>query len=267
MAHRTLWTLSLIGALGACTAEDAAPEPTSGLEIARIDDSAIVGSFSHAGSLVEFRSEAAGEQRATLHLDVNGAQIDVALDLGARTWSHDGYLASLFADDVAALAALRDALVAEVPDIVDTLHGTLLARHVDRLAEAPVGITLDKRVVDMTTIAPKEKVAGADADGCGEDGATCLPGTNGWDYAVYDQYGDGTCHWTWAPYGEDTSGCVGRCGEGCNHWFDDDYTWDCFDHDRCIVHYGGSTTTGNSNCTDEFWEADDDYIVTYGAWC
>ena len=256
-------------AAAGCAADEATesgPPDGSALEVTVADDSAIVGSFVHGGSLIEFRSEAAGPSRATLHLDVNGAPIDVVLDLGAQTFSSDGYGHGMFEDDVAALAALRDAFADAYPELVlDTLHGKLLARHADWLAGAPEGLTLARLDVDMTAVAPK--VAKADADGCGGDGATCFPGTNGWDYAVYDPGSDGTCQWTWENYGENAPNCQGRCGDGCNHWFDDDYTWDCLDHDICVKRYGGSELSGNSNCGDEFWDASDDYVLTYGAWC
>lgn len=53
---------------------------------------------------------------------------------------------------------------------------------------------------------------------------------------------------------------LGRCGVGCN-WFDDDDMQDCMDHDQCLEHY---STAG---CADEWVNAADDYVVTYGAWC
>jgi hypothetical protein len=198
---------------------------------------------------------------------VNGTPIEVELDLADQVFIDDGHDAALHEDDLAVLLALRDELYTSYPDEVgSTLQGRLLARHADRLADAPVGFTLTKRVIDLRPGATTTKHR-ADADGCGGDGATCLWGTNGWDWAVFDPGDNGTCVWQWAQYGEDEPNCRGRCGAGCNHWFDDDYTWDCFDHDRCVTTYGGSDLSGNSNCGDEFWDAADDYALTYGAWC
>jgi hypothetical protein len=177
----------------------------------------------------------------------------------------DGHLNAMYGDDVAALLALRDALD-EYPEITETLAGKVLYRHADHLAEAPVGFTMDRLEVDMAKLAPSEVVDRADADGCGGDGSTCLWGDRGYDYAVFDQGDDGYCTWWWVPYGEYTSNCSGRCGAGCN-WFDDDYTWDCLDHDRCVDWYGGDVWSGNPNCGDEFWDASDDYAATYLAWC
>ncbi len=273
MFNRSYVALSFLALSAACVAQDAAPDPGtgSGLQIETLDGTTIRGTFVHAGSVVEFASESTDQQRATLHLDVNGAQLDVILDLATQTFIDDGHATAIFEDDIAVLLALRDALATEHPEIAGTLQGTLLARHTDRVAEAPAGIVLARQEISMRPVSPPRvrdpKLLGADADGCGGDGATCLPGTNGWDYAVYDPGDNGTCVWQWAQYGENQSQCSGRCGAGCNHWFDDDYTWDCFDHDRCVDSYGGSTMSGNANCGDEFWDAADDYVLTYGSWC
>jgi hypothetical protein len=253
-------------ALVACAEQTSIPDEAPALELS-VDGAVITGSYVHAGSVVAFRSESKGPQRATLQLDVNGAVLELDLDLGAQLYSEDGNLNALQAEDRAALLAMRDAVMAAHPELIETLHGKVLVRHADRMAEAPIGLTLDRRVVDMAAATASRFQDRADADGCGGDGATCLWGTNGWDYAVYDPGNDGTCVWTWAQYGENQANCSGRCGAGCNHWFDDDYTWDCFDHDRCVDHYGGSTMSGNPNCGDEFWDAADDYALTYGAWC
>ncbi len=273
MSIRLCLALSALSFTAACVTEASAPDTTagSGLSITTLDDTAVRGSFVHAGSIIEFVSEATGPERARLHLAVNGAPIDVELDLVAQTFVDDGHAQALFEDDLAALLALRDALGAAHPELATTLHGTLLARHADRLAEAPAGFTFERREHELRALTqPRQrdpKVLGADADGCGGDGATCLSGTDGWDYAVYDPGNDGTCQWQWAQYGESQANCSGRCGAGCNHWFDDDYTWDCFDHDRCVDRYGGSVMSDNANCGDEFWDAADDYVLTYGAWC
>lgn len=256
-----VFALVLIG----CADETVAPD-SNPLEM-EASATTISGTFVHAGSVITFRSELIEAQRAVLHLDVNGSALDVDLDLGAGVYSDDGHLNALDREDLAALLALRDAVAEARPDLLETLHGKLLVRHADRMAEAPIGVTIDKQFVDMTAAKTSGFENRADADGCGGDGAKCLWGTNGWDYAVYDWGNDGYCSWQWAQYGESQENCSGRCGAGCNHWFDDDYTWDCFDHDRCVDWYGGSTGGDSYNCGDEFWDASDDYVLTYGAWC
>jgi len=267
MLIRSGTAVALAFTLIACADQTSTPEPEAPALELQVDAVTISGTYVHAGSVISFRSESTGPQRASLHLDVNGAVIDAELDLGSKIAVTDGHLNALYAEDRIALLALRDALMAARPDLIDTFHGTLLVRHADHMADAPNGLTLDRRVIDIAAVPGDSFQDRADADGCGEDGAVCLWGTNGWDYAIYDPGSDGTCVWRWAQYGENEANCSGRCGAGCNHWFDDDYTWDCFDHDRCVDHYGGSSMWDNSNCGDEFWEADDDYWYTYGSWC
>ncbi|RMH42357.1 MAG: hypothetical protein D6689_08415 [Deltaproteobacteria bacterium] len=252
-----------------CATNDTGDVSTEPLNIQILDDTTIAGTFVHGSTVVEFVSQSPDQQYGTLSLSINGANIDVEIDLANGTYQEDGYLNALYAPELEALAALRDAVQEAHPDLVlQTLQGKLLARHADRLAEAPAGFTFDHRVVDLAAArASARAVDRADADGCGGDGATCLPGTDGWAYAVFDQGDDGTCWWWWRQYGEHEERCRGRCGEGCNHWFDDDYTWDCLDHDWCVYYFGGSSGSGNSNCGDEYWEAADDYALTYGPYC
>jgi hypothetical protein len=243
MLDRSLVSVPLFLALVAC-AENGAPPPPSGppsaLEISTLDGTTFSGIYYRAGSVVRFHSESVDQQRATLRMVVNGSAIDVELDLAAETAITDGHDAALFAEDITILLALRDALYDEYLDeVTSTLQGKLLARHTDRLADAPAGFTLPRRVFDLHPDAAASKYR-ADADGCGGDGATCFPGENGSDYAVFDPGNDGTCVWQWSRYGEDAPNCWGRCGAGCN-WFDNDYTWDCLDHDKCVNTYGGSS--------------------------
>lgn len=101
-----------------------------------------------------------------------------------------------------------------------------------------------------------------------DDGALCMCpyGGGGWWWAWYDT--------TRYPYqldwlrqkGSDTPECTGRCGAGCN-FFDKEAFWDCFEHDTCLDHVGGSILGDNSNCGDEFNHAADDYIISYGWGC
>jgi hypothetical protein len=253
--------------LVACTAEVGSAPPTgTDLTIDNLDSTTVSGSFVNAGAVIAFRAHSADQVVATVHLDVNGVQFDARLDTTARAYTEDGHLGAFYAEDLAALLALRDAFATALPDeVTGTLQGKLLVKLADRLSEAPVGMTFDRR--DIVVPEKGDAVQNrADADGCGGDGSACLWGTDGWDYAVFDPGNDGTCVWQWAQYGNHASQCQGRCGAGCA-WYDHDYTWDCFDHDRCVDTYGGSTDSGNPNCGDEFWDAADDWVVTVGSWC
>lgn len=58
--------------------------------------------------------------------------------------------------------------------------------------------------------------------------------------------------------GPRSSECMGECGPGCAGL--NIYTYDCGDHDRCGRVHGGSTNPWDSECGDEYFEADDDFI-------
>lgn len=270
---RTLVVLTSCIALSACAMEDA-DTGTSGLEISTLDDTTIAGVFVHGGSVVAFESTSVDQQTATLHLDVNGAIIDAEMVRGASL-AENGNNNALYADDHAALIALRDALLEQYPEeVVNTFQGEFLARHTGWVADAPIGYTFGIRNVDATAAVPRIAEPGLAAPEAearqisrtthdDDKDTTCLwPGSN---YYAYFDAGNGGQQWYW--YRTANSGsCLGRCGAGCN-WFDDDIMLDCFEHDSCVDHFGGSSLGGNSNCGDEFDHAVAEYIVTYGAWC
>ncbi|WP_444946435.1 hypothetical protein ACJJIP_06400 [Microbulbifer sp. VTAC004] len=56
--------------------------------------------------------------------------------------------------------------------------------------------------------------------------------------------------------------CPGRCGEKCgsDNSGKGTYSQDCADHDYCCSQHGGCTWATGSICSDEYWEADDDYL-------
>ena len=58
--------------------------------------------------------------------------------------------------------------------------------------------------------------------------------------------------------GPGSSQCMGECGPGCNGI--DTFTCDCGDHDRCGRVHGGSLNPWDSECGDEYIEADDDTL-------
>lgn len=59
--------------------------------------------------------------------------------------------------------------------------------------------------------------------------------------------------------GPGSAGCMGECGPGCNGI--DTYTYDCGDHDRCGRVHGGATNPYDSECGDEYFDADDDFLL------
>lgn len=110
--------------------------------------------------------------------------------------------------------------------------------------------------------------------GEGGQGSTCMcPWSGGGTRrAIYDgswnlAYGNSGTLWQWDRYfGGSASMCTGRCGGGCNS-ADKESFIDCFDHDSCVDHLGGSAvSTDGDRCGDELGHALDDYTVSYG-WC
>jgi hypothetical protein len=184
--------------------------------------------------------------------------------MSGMRFEQDGHLGALYEDDAKILEAFGTAFNAAYPDLAtDTLQGTLLVRQANRLAEAPNGYTLDRRVIDMKA---DEPIANRSA-GCGNDGLTCLAGVHGYANAWFDRAGSTTCSPYYRQYGKYEPSCAGRCGSGCLSW-DRNYTQDCFDHDWCTKIISGAGALGNdSNCGDEFWNADDDYAKTFFPVC
>jgi hypothetical protein len=254
-----------LGLLAACQGVSA-PE---GLTIHHGEDS-VEGTFAAPTAIITFRATSGDDVAGTVELGIDGVQIRAAIDLVDTTFTEDGGFGVLDANQLAGLLALRDALVDEQTALVtEHFEGRLLMRYADHLAEAPVGYELSARAITFSAAAIEaERPSAADADGCGGDGVTCLSGTKGTSWAIYDQGqgSDGTCTSLSTKYGDGGS-CPGRCGAGCN-FLDHDYTWDCLDHDRCLDQYGGSSASPNNpNCGDEFTEAVDDWAATMGPLC
>ena|GEM_PF-3617525 len=278
MLRTVACTAACLALVAACTVGDPnAPQPDEAqtLQLSQNDATTVAGTFVYAGSVIDFRSTSADQNKVDVHLNVNGAELDIAYDLAARTMDRDGKSNALFRDELDALYELRDALSRDYgADLAATVQGYVLLRQVDRLAEAPVGYTFVHRVVSVKkglTVATKSRDISSKSSPCGDDGVTCLPGTSGNAYAIFDTGDHGTCWGWWRPYGN--SWCAGRCGAGCagDDWYelisDDDYTWDCLDHDWCTVYFNEGNGPGASNCGDEFDEAADDYIATIGNAC
>ncbi len=241
--------------LTACAAEDerAGDGP---LRITELDERTIAGSFEHGTSVVSFESWSTDQRIAHLRIDVDGATIEATFD-SAGVLTEDGKLNAVYAEDKAALVALRDAVQTEHPEVVGSLQGMFLTRHAEWIAEAPEGYTFGLRMVDVRDRVEDRTTWDDDKD------TTCLwPGR--WYRAYYD-YGNNGQQWYWDRQANSGS-CLGRCGAGCN-WFDDDIMLDCFEHDTCLDHFGGSSLGGNPNCGDEYDHAVAEYIVTYAAWC
>lgn len=231
--------------------------PTGSLELSRLDNTTIAGTLVTDESVVIFESESLDQRLVALHLDVNGAAMDFTYNVDG-VLTEDGHRAVLAPKDLTALLDLRDAMNSQYTGVVtDSLQGMFLSRHADWLADAPAGYTVETRTVDV-----QDKVV---ANTTNDDSAntTCL--RPGYNYTAYYDAGNGGAQWQWTRTANSGS-CLGRCGAGCN-FLDTDLMLDCFEHDTCLDHFGGSSLGGNTNCGDEFNHAVTEYTVTMGAWC
>jgi cysteine-rich repeat protein len=238
--------------LGAgCVDAPAAAPVEEGLTLDLADDS-VQGTFGFEGKVVEFHAWTRDDgKRAAVDLEIDGKLLTIELDFESQHLVEDAHGETFELGDRAVLLALRDAVAEKMPEVIDTLHGKLLVKAADRYAEVPVGRSLARREVGFSLdVFPRYKTTG----GCGGDGVTCLSGTSGSSYAVFSS--GSTCNAEPVSYGD--SVCRGRCGMGCN-WFDNDYTWDCLDHDVCLDH--------QNDCADEFTDAADDWAATMAPLC
>ncbi|MBK9034185.1 MAG: hypothetical protein IPL61_23475 [Myxococcales bacterium] len=234
-------------------------EPTArSFELSRLDGTTVAGALDNGESVVLFESTSLDQRTVALHLEVNGAPMDFTYDVqGVLT--EDGHLAELAPRDLTALLDLRDAMNTQYTDVVEnSLQGMFLSRHADWLADAPAGYTVETREVDV-----RDKLAVANTTNDDSIYNTCL--RPGYNYTAYYDAGNGGQQWQWTRTANSGS-CLGRCGAGCN-FLDTDLMLDCFEHDTCVDHFGGSSLGGNANCGDEFSHAVAEYTATMGAWC
>ena len=239
----TSFLLALALATGgvACATDGAVPG--SALEL-RADGAEIDGALTRGDVEVAFHAAPLTDRDgARVELDIAGAVLEVGLDVSGERLTEDARGAMFAAGDRELLLALRDALLAEQPALLETLPGELLVRTADRYAEVPLGIPDLRLDLDLAAARTAAIVVGT---GCGNDGTTCFPpNSSGDSWALFDV--DGACHAEPARFGDDS--CRGRCGPGCAF----------YDHDICGDIF--------SDCTDEFFEAADDWFVTRGPFC
>ena len=266
----SLLGVSLVGfamGLGAGCVADA--PPTRSLELEKLDSATIAGTLTTDRSTVRFESTSDDQRKVKLHLDVNGAAMDFTYDIDG-TLTEEGGANLLHGEDLSALLELRDAVNFHHPKAVQgTLQGLFLSRHADWLADAPEGYEVQTRSVDVSDRLAQHArdniKGGISANSTNDDDAntTCL--RPGLVYTAFFDAGNGGTQWTWNRTANSGS-CLGRCGAGCNI-FDTDLMLDCFEHDTCVDHFGGSVLGGNPDCGDEFNHAVVEYTVTLGAWC
>ncbi|HET8642854.1 MAG TPA: hypothetical protein VFM37_13020 [Pseudonocardiaceae bacterium] len=263
------------------------------LQIAQDSADRVTGSFARGASIVSFDGQRTSAVSATASIVVNGKAVTAARDLRSGTASWSGGGAALQPDDRDALVALVKALdthwLEPTRDQQGTLggHRDLVLRMTMLLAEAPLGLALEPQVaprpgertlekkVDLTGASPAEESCLADVvattaagsaerreaiilcQESNEDGIWYFPCNTAYRTVCHDA--DSHCFLCESLLtGTGSSGCMGECGPGCDGL--NIYTYDCADHDQCGRVHGGSLNPWDSECGDEYWEADDDFL-------
>lgn len=279
--------------IGAADNSPAAAPVTAELQISYDSGDRVEGSFARGASTVTFEGHRLSAVSASATIAVNDKKVTASRDLrsGTATWSGGGV--TMLPDDREALVAMVGALdrswVQPTRDVQSSLggHRDLVLRLTMLLAEAPLGVRLDpqqaprpgERTLDRTF-----ELAGTPAvDSCLSDViATTQAGTDDRrDGVILCQQsnedgilyfgscataGRTICHDAEAhcflceiiSSGPGSSECLGECGPGCNGL--NIYTYDCGDHDQCGRVHGGSLNPWDSECGDEYFEADDDFL-------
>ncbi|WP_159397372.1 hypothetical protein [Sorangium cellulosum] len=279
---------AVLGAAACTTISGEEPSASPGAEAGEAElritahtETAFAGTFDAKGEgeLVEFEAHRTGPATATLHLEVNGQPFDASYDGEAMTARWNGYNGALYPEDLAALkhtlAALGDHFGGDQESL--RLHEDFLVRRISFWSEAPAGLTMPERELDLSAphgetvrVAPPgvvvheegaaESETGAlevNHQAANEDGILYLR-CNVASIAVHDASGHCT-QFESIFAGPNSDDCYGKCGSGCG-FGTAGYTYDCLDHDRCGRAHGGSANPWDDECGDEYWEADDDFL-------
>jgi len=266
------------------------PLASDGLRVTTSSATQDAGTFGRSATAIEFTATTTSAVTTDVAVTVNGKKFTASKDIstGVAKWS--GGNAALQADDRTALDVfartletswLKPATAAKAPL---ALHRDLTIRLAMLMAEAPVGTKIGgqqvprpaerygkKEVSKETKLVEtclKEGVYATKANSAerkavvaacqqsNEDGIL-YTGCNENAWVVHDAAGH--CFLGESIYvGPASSDCMGKCGGGC--FIITGFTYDCADHDRCGRAHGGSTNPNDSECGDEYWEADDDFL-------
>ncbi|SCL19709.1 hypothetical protein GA0074694_2786 [Micromonospora inyonensis] len=248
------------------------------------------GTFARSATVIEFAASAESAVSTEVTLSVGGKKFTASKDIasGSAQWSGEG--AALQPDENLALDAFAKALESEWVEPASatkapiSLHRDLTIRLAMLLAEAPPGTRIGTQAVPR----PAERYGdrklpegAAKVESCLKEGlfatvkdsaerraviAACqesnedgiwYTGCNVNELVLHDA--DSHCFLGETVYvGPASYDCMGKCGGGC--FIITGYTYDCADHDRCGRVHGGSTDPWDSECGDEYWEADDDFL-------
>jgi hypothetical protein len=284
--------LLLLGASPAMSSPGPTKPTTDTLRVLEDDDKHLSARFGRSSTAMTLTARQTALGRASATVDVNGKSISVQRDLlrGKASWTgagavltpaeHDGLLA-LSAQVHRAWVAPARATKQDLPD-----HTDLMIRLVMLAAEAPPGVALRPNAADRPVMkretAERIAMAGRAKASCtdralattpdnsaereqalsacqasNEDGILFMSCTRA-NRAIFHDAASHCLLYESVNSGPGSPGCLGECGPDCNGI--DTYTYDCGDHDRCGRVHGGSLNPWDSECGDEYWEADDDFL-------
>lgn len=263
-----------------------------GLRVTAATPTELRATFGHSTTAISLTSQSSKIGVAKSSLRVNGKTLSATRDLGAGTASWSGNGAALTPAEHAGLLALAAkvstewAAPAKAAKRALPAHTDLMLRLVMLTAEAPPGVELGSHQADRPAMTKESPTDFAKAE---QQSATCVESAleRTADQSVERQRALAACQQSDEegifymacvranrPLNHDagghcflqesinsgpgSSGCLGECGPGCNGI--DTFTYDCGDHDRCGRVHGGSLNPWDSECGDEYWEADDDTL-------
>lgn len=270
----------------------AAKPSTGGLRVLQQDDRRVSATFERSATAMKVAAERTALGKATATIHVNGKAITARRNLvaGTASWTgagqaltpaeHDGLLA-LSAQVHQKWVLSARSTRKDLPD-----HADLMIRLVMLAAEAPAGVTLRSQPTNRPVMKKEtaERVAMADpaqasctdrslastkddtaerqqalaaCQSSNEDGILYMSCSRA-NRAIFHDAAGHCLLYESVSSGPGSAGCLGECGPDCNGI--DTYTYDCGDHDRCGRVHGGSLNPWDSECGDEYFEADDDFL-------
>ena len=268
------------------------PSRADGLRVTTATAMELRATFGHSTTAISVTSRSSSVGVARSQIKVNGKTLSATRDLAAGTARWSGADSALTPAEHAGLLSLAAkvskewASPAKAAGRTLPTHTDLLLRLVMLSAEAPAGVKLGSHQADRPTMTMESPNSFAKAEKTSE---TCLESAlkRTADLSAERQQAVAACQQSDEegifymacvranrPLNHDAGGhcflqesinsgpgsseCMGECGPGCNGI--DTFTYDCGDHDRCGRVHGGSLNPWDSECGDEYFEADDDTL-------
>jgi hypothetical protein len=286
MGATLVLVLSTIPISGSTAVAEVQPAESNQLRIIESSNSHATGTFARSATTIEFdASNADGRAEAKIVVAGKAFSAGKNIEAGSANWS--GNNSVLTEDDRAALSAFTYALnsawiePAIAAESMIPAHQDLVVRLGLLLAEAPLHTKLGSYDIASPVERSGSKAipANASTESCVEDAmATTSPGSaqrrevlarcqesnedgilytgcneNAWLVHDYDTH----CFLGQSIFvGPASADCMAKCGGGC--FVITGYTYDCGDHDQCNREHNSNL----GGCSDEFWEADDDFLLS-----